>query len=68
MPRPMADLRTVTPLLKRGALLAAANWEVIVLQFLAESAFKLLLVVPGTGRCRPSGSAGRRECGGRRHA
>jgi len=49
MPRPMADLRTVTPLLKRGALLAAANWEVIVLQFLAESAFKLLLVVPVIG-------------------
>ena len=49
MPRPMADLRTVTPLLKRGALLAAANWEVIVLQFLAESAFKLLLVVPVLG-------------------
>jgi hypothetical protein len=49
MPRPMADLRTVTPLLKRGALLAAANWEVIVLQFLAESAFKLLLIVPVLG-------------------
>src|SRR4051812_28422306 len=34
------------PLLKRGALVTAANWEVVVLQFVAESAFKLLLVVP----------------------
>ena len=34
------------PLLKRGALVTAANWEVVVLQFIAESAFKLLLVVP----------------------
>jgi hypothetical protein len=39
-------LLTVKPLLKRGALVAAANWEVVVLQFIAESAFKLLLVVP----------------------
>ena len=40
---------TVKPLLKRGALLAAANWPVIVLQFVAESAFKLLLVLPVIG-------------------
>jgi hypothetical protein len=33
-------------LLKRGALLAAASWQVVVLQFLAEAVFKLLLVVP----------------------
>jgi hypothetical protein len=37
---------TVKPLLKRGALVAAANWEVIVLQFIAEACFKLLLVIP----------------------
>ncbi len=42
----MTPASTVKPLLKRGALVAAANWEVVVLQFIAESAFKLLLVVP----------------------
>src|SRR5687768_12990284 len=42
----MTPALTVKPLLKRGALVAAANWEVLVLQFIAESAFKLLLVVP----------------------
>lgn len=35
--------------LKRGALVTAANWEVIVIQFLAESAFKALLLVPVVG-------------------
>ena len=42
----MTPALTLKPLLKRGALVAAANWEVVVLQFIAESAFKLLLVVP----------------------
>jgi hypothetical protein len=42
----MSPVLTLKPLLKRGALVAAANWEVVVLQFIAESAFKLLLVVP----------------------
>jgi len=42
----MSDAFTVKPLLKRGALVAAANWEVILLQFVAEACFKLLLVVP----------------------
>jgi hypothetical protein len=37
------------PLLKRGALVVAANWPVIVLQWLAEAAFKLLLVLPVLG-------------------
>jgi len=32
--------------LKRGALLTAANWPVVLIQFAAESTFKLLLVVP----------------------
>jgi len=36
-------------LLKRGALVAAANWPVIVLQWLAEAAFKLLLALPVLG-------------------
>jgi hypothetical protein len=35
--------------LKRGALVTAANWEVVVIQFVAESAFKTLLVVPVVG-------------------
>jgi hypothetical protein len=42
----MSHASTVKPLLKRGALVAAANWEVILLQFIAEACFKLLLVVP----------------------
>ncbi|HET6316147.1 MAG TPA: hypothetical protein VFG86_06800 [Chloroflexota bacterium] len=35
--------------LKRGALVTAANWEVVIIQFIAESAFKALLVVPVVG-------------------
>jgi len=35
--------------LKRGALVTAANWEVVVIQFVAESSFKALLVVPVVG-------------------
>ena len=35
--------------LKRGALVAAANWQVVVIQFVAESAFTGLLVVPALG-------------------
>jgi hypothetical protein len=41
-----ADVRTV---LKRGALVAAANWQVTVIQFMAESTFKMLLSVPVVG-------------------
>ena len=40
------DVRTV---LKRGALVAAANWQVVVIQFMAESTFKMLLSVPVVG-------------------
>jgi hypothetical protein len=40
------DVRTV---LKRGALVAAANWQVTVIQFMAESTFKMLLSVPVVG-------------------
>jgi len=40
------DVKTV---LKRGALVAAANWQVTVVQFMAESTFKLLLSVPIVG-------------------
>ncbi len=35
--------------LKRGALLTAANWPVVLIQFAAESTFKLLLAVPIIG-------------------
>lgn len=35
--------------LKRGALIAAANWEVVVIQFVAEATFKALLMVPVVG-------------------
>src|SRR4029078_7456243 len=35
--------------LKRGALIAAANWPLVVVQFVAESALKLLLAVPIVG-------------------
>jgi len=42
----MSRASDVKLLLKRGALLAAANWPVVVLQFLAEAGFKLLLAVP----------------------
>jgi hypothetical protein len=45
----MTPALTLKPLLKRGALVAAANWEVVVVQFVAESAFKLLLAVPVVG-------------------
>lgn len=35
--------------LKRAALLTAANWPVVLIQFAAESTFKLLLAVPVIG-------------------
>ncbi len=35
--------------LKRGALITAANWQVIVLQWVADSVYKALLAVPVVG-------------------
>src|SRR5215207_9023083 len=35
--------------LKRGALVAAANWPLVAVQFVAESTLKLLLAVPVVG-------------------
>jgi hypothetical protein len=35
--------------LKRGALLAAANWQIIAIQFAAETTFQVLLAVPIIG-------------------
>jgi hypothetical protein len=40
---------TVKTALKRGALVAAANWQVAAIQFMAESTFKILLAVPIAG-------------------
>src|SRR5215213_7815220 len=35
--------------LKRGALIAAANWPLVIVQFVTESILKLLLAVPIVG-------------------
>ncbi|MDP9324783.1 MAG: hypothetical protein M3P13_14190, partial [Acidobacteriota bacterium] len=35
--------------LKRGAFIAAANWPLIAVQFIAEGTLKLLLAVPVVG-------------------
>ena len=40
---------TVKTVLKRGALVAAANWQVTAIQFVAESTFKMLLTIPVVG-------------------
>jgi hypothetical protein len=44
--RPSTGLRAS---LKRGALLAAANWQVVLAQFAAETTFKILLAIPLVG-------------------
>jgi len=36
-------------LLKRGALIAAANWQTVVIQFAAQTTFQVLLAVPIVG-------------------
>ena len=36
-------------LFKRGALLAAANWQVVAVQFIAETTYQALLAVPIIG-------------------
>ena len=45
----MAHTPGLKAALKRGALIAAANWPLVVVQFVAESALKLLLAVPIVG-------------------
>lgn len=45
----MSDFADLKNTLKRGALITAANWPVILVQFIAESTFKLLLGVPMVG-------------------
>ena len=46
---PSRDHLTLRLLLKRGALLAAANWPVVAVQFVADAAFKILLAIPILG-------------------
>ncbi len=45
----MNDSRALKLLLKRGALVAAANWPLVFVQFTADTLFKTLLVVPVVG-------------------
>jgi hypothetical protein len=37
------------PLLKRGALIAAANWQVVLIQFAAQTVFQVVLAIPVLG-------------------
>lgn len=45
----MSEFAQLKSTLKRGALVAAANWPVILVQFVSESTVKLLLGVPVVG-------------------
>lgn len=45
----MAEAQGLKTALKRGALLTAANWPLVVVQFVAEATLKLLLAVPVLG-------------------
>ena len=45
----MTECVTVKTVLKRGALVAAANWQVTAIQFVADTTFKMLLSVPLVG-------------------
>jgi hypothetical protein len=45
----MSELPGLKATLKRGALVAAANWPLVAVQFVAESTLKLLLAVPVVG-------------------
>jgi hypothetical protein len=45
----MSELLGLKATLKRGALVAAANWPLVAVQFVAESTLKLLLAVPVVG-------------------
>jgi hypothetical protein len=45
----MSQRGIVRGALKRGALLTAANWQVVVVQAVADAVFKLLIVIPIMG-------------------
>jgi len=53
----MTDGPRIRPLLKRGALVTAANWPVVAVQFAADTSFKLLLTVPVAGGALLVGAA-----------
>ena len=45
----MSTVRSLKFTLKRGALVAAANWQVVLVQFIADTLFKTLVAVPIVG-------------------
>lgn len=45
----MSARHTLKPALKRGALVAAANWPVVIIQAVADSLFKVLIAMPLVG-------------------
>ncbi len=45
----MPDAPRIRPILKRGALVTAANWQVVAIQCAAEVSFQVLLAVPVAG-------------------
>jgi hypothetical protein len=45
----MEETVSVKTALKRGALVSAANWQVMAIQFVGESTFKVLLSIPVVG-------------------
>jgi hypothetical protein len=45
----LGSMSGLKPTLKRGALMAAANWQITLIQAVADSLFKLLLAVPIIG-------------------
>jgi hypothetical protein len=45
----MSTYASVKTVLKRGALVAAANWQVVAIQFVADTTVSLLLTVPVVG-------------------
>src|SRR5690348_13436536 len=45
----MKVVSALKPVLKRGALIAAANWQVTLVQATADSLFKLLIATPILG-------------------
>ena len=53
----MTDPPRIRPLLKRGALVTAANWPVVAVQVVADTSFKLLLMVPIAGGALLVGAA-----------
>ncbi len=53
----MSAAPRIRPVLKRGALVTAANWQVVAIQFAAEVSFQVLLAVPVAGGALLVGAA-----------